>query len=318
VQYLNVLLNVPKEEKKSTLQAQLWYPDAPGQWNTVPTVAGDILANPNGNTRKTKIELSAPVFLQGKLGFDLFKSLKPMVEGVSMSVTIIPQDPAKCFLAAEQDPAHPIPELGIEIMMAELIVPRLQPKAVLLHQPAVYTYNKKSVVKFVHTRNTTHFTRRCIHRGPGAPSRVFIVIQPETLFIGDVTRNRWQFKHNDVSEMILEMNENQKVYRTAFREFDYLQPYLGLFQNVEGDTANNISIEAGEFEQAYCIWSFSLTDTKSYSEDMLEPQRSGDVFIRFTQSHPNDDNLIISCILDYTNILTVDKNRNFHEQNLDG
>jgi hypothetical protein len=164
LKYIRAVLYARKTDKAGILKSALYYRDASDHFDEVPANGN---AAPGANTRKVKVEGSAPMYLQGKLDLEPFLSGKPLPEGVDLDISLVPAHPRKCLVAAIVPPAAAIPDFAIEIVRFVLLVPYIVPKASLLKQIVSYNYTKNEVIKFLQPANTRLFTPRCLHRGEG-------------------------------------------------------------------------------------------------------------------------------------------------------
>jgi hypothetical protein len=158
------------------------------------------------------------------------------------------------------------------------------------------------------------FTNRCVHRGEGIPKKILVVLMPEEQYHNTIETNQFQFGHQNMSEIMVSCDERQYPYsggyKTNFTTHDYNEAYLQLME----DCGPNVDIDLSAYDDGFCMYSFNLTESGAFEEDVISPRRSGEVFLSFTLRNNPPTNLVVLAILERDRVLTIDKNRNFEDK----
>jgi hypothetical protein len=312
LKYVTTLLYAKKSDKNGILRSALWYRDAPGRFNDVPA---DADGGAGAYTRKVKTQLSALMFLQGKLDLDPFISGKPLVEGVDLDIFLTPSAPHKCLMGAVAAGAV-AQEYAIRIEKFMLLVPRIVPKAGLLKQVANYNYTSREVLKFVHIRRTLNFPPRCLHRGEGVPKRVLVVLQAEQQYNGNLEMNPLRFEHHNIEEMMVTVDEREYPYAGGYNVNFTNNDYHESYQQLLADCGHQVDIDVTEYNTDFTVFSFDLTENGGVDEESVGSRRSGEVFVSFKLRGGAQGNIICLCVLERDRVLSFDKNRNFTDANI--
>ena len=91
--------------------------------------------------------------MRGKVISDIFNVNKPLIDGVNILLRFYPEQPNRCLISSKPGGK---PTYQLEIMSAELIVGRIQPKTHNI-PTAIYPFIKTRCQRHIHPRDIQEF-----------------------------------------------------------------------------------------------------------------------------------------------------------------
>ena len=314
--YLQTLLYAPQEAKARELKSALYYKDAAGAMDVIPAARAD---NPGAYERMAIASQNTAITMQGKLMVDSFNVARPLVEGVSVTLQLIPAPPEKYLLAAPDQVGGAIPEYGVRIDDCFLLVPRLKVKPNLLKQVASYPWIKQETLKFIHPAGVLNFNAKEIYTGGSIPRRAFVVMIKEDYLNGDIQHNWLNLEHFGAVQMLMEVNGSHRPYvngyKMNFATFDYTEVYNGLFYELNKQTdQGSIDITHEEFRGGFTVFAFDLSDNKVCPSDAYAESKPGRVKLSFRLSAGIQHNIAVLVVLEHERIIRIDRARNWTDR----
>jgi hypothetical protein len=213
-----------EEQKLAELSLALWFEDSPGVLDAVPP---DQDLNRGGYARYMAIRGSSTITTISPIIADPLMTNRPLVDGVSVSITFTPSTPKRLF--HKEAAATADPRLVIEDMT--LLLKWIRPKASLLRQPApVYPLIVHKLLKIEHPKGLSIFGSRCINSFGVIPRRATVWLMDEERYSGSLTKNHLSMEHLGIKDIGVGINGVVEWRNMAFENpKNYTEAYYGLF-----------------------------------------------------------------------------------------
>ena len=132
-------------------------------------------------------------------------------------------------------------------------------------------------------------------------------------FIGDVSKNPYNFKHFSLSEIMVYLDGQQhgiKPLTSNYAKGLYVSSYMSLFSGTgkaNRDEGNEIS--RSDFANGFTLHAFDLTPDLSENDHFnLTRQGAVRVDMKFAEALPNTITVLVYA--EFENIIQIDRNRN--------
>jgi len=213
-----------EEQKLAELSLALWFDDSPGQLDAIPP---DVDLNKGGYNRYQSIRGSSVITTISPIIVDPLMTNRPLVEGVSVSITFTPSTPKRLFYKDSAATADP----RLVILDLSLLVKWIRPKASLLRQPSpIYPLLVHKLLKIEHPKGLATFGSRCINSFGVIPRRATIWLMDEERYNGDLTKNHLSMEHLGIKEIGVGINGVMEWRHMAFENpKNFTEAYFGLF-----------------------------------------------------------------------------------------
>jgi hypothetical protein len=246
--YIKNLLFKNSSEKRM-LQSAMFYEDLPGYMDMVmynPTINMGEAVRTEAIFDPKIASFIAPVYL------DLLQADNYFPDHVGLTLHFYPTQPTNCLIC---DIAA-VPELRVEIVEAQLHVPRCQLSTQAL-KSFTTQYESVKVLSYVNPKEVMSFSRSLnINQ---LPKKLAIVVLDENQYHGVNKPSSINFKHHNVKS--IRVRCNGQTYPTAvgmtmdFDKKDYREPYTALFTQLQA-TCPHFFID--HFDNGYAIFGIDL------------------------------------------------------------
>lgn len=305
--YLQVLTSVPKSAKAHQLSNALWFRDKAGAHSVIQQ---NLALNAAEYKRGLKVARSATFEMQGRLMVDCFQTARPLPNGVTITLQFYPNESKRC-LVAEQDDARFV----LEILDMYLLVPRIVPKPSLLNKPAVLPYSYTQCFRMNIPFPTTNFGPRNVVVTDSLPRRCMVVLLTEKQLNGAFTTNRLEFNHQNVDQILLQVNGVHLPVSEGFKPNWQTQEYGNLYQALfeEIGSPDTIDILREEYSGGFAIFVFNI-DQKNILGDKYPGKQAGSIDLTLHFSQPTTSNLAALVFLEGERVCKINKNRDFVDE----
>ena len=317
------LLNHGKDTQMSYLSSNFFYKDTPGAMDSVDLyTAENIKVKKNFNEgflkrRQILINGKGTVEFKGRLHCDLFNTNKYLINYTTLSV-LLTKNSDNFILMGEGD-------YEVKILEAKLCVRKVKvsTSVQLAHNLAL----EKSFINY-YIKNSKIVTRKITSSGniesqnicKGLlPTRIIIGLVESRAVFGQKDKNPFNFKHFDLSEVNLTVNEKSSPYHSVMKlDFDknlYLNAYFTIYEGIDKpELGNNISRE--EYPKGYTLFAFDLSPDLCTGEH-INIQNSGQIDIQLSFSKTFSDPILLIAYLEFDKIIYLNKLRQVESDKLD-
>lgn len=304
--YLETLLSYGINAKESQLQGALYYKDTTGKM--------DELTDDNGGWEWRGAFAEQGVELFGKLHCDIFNQDKYLLNAVNLRV--------KCMRNLNDFVLMYAPGTGSDkksfkysISDVSLVVRkvRLASSVRLAHERVLAKYNAKYPINRVLTnvysiaQGSMNWVKDGLFHGQ-IPNRVFVATVDATAFNGALSKNPYNFNHNNISSINFYVNEESIApMNLNFEGNKYATAYVNLFQACHSfglDWGNDITLE--EFANGYTVFAFDTTPDLS---DVKTLHRRGNTKLTLKFSTATTKVLCLIIMAEFDNLIQITKER---------
>lgn len=260
--YLEDLLNFQKSRADSMMQIQGFYLDSGGHMDAV-------TSNSGAKARFDKTKNSKTIELYGKIHADVFNMQKMLINDVDLKLNF--ELEKKEFYLMHVEAADPKAELKISEAQVFVRYLTISPTMLLAHHQLLQTRNisydfKRTVMKnFLIPSGVNNYNVENMFSG-ALPTNMMIMLIENDAFYGSKTKNPFDFVHNNISHLQLNINGNNVPNYPLT-----LNPNSGLVARAYHDLHVGLNLANKDhglmfnehgFRNGYSIFSFDLTPTK--------------------------------------------------------
>ena len=299
---IETLIIYDKATQESQLQAALFFKDTPGQMD-------DYTLEHNLGLKARADLLRKPTEMIGRLHSDIFHQEKYLLNRVDINIRLIRASPA-FYLMSDTADAY-----KIKIMSACFVArkAKISPSLRLAHEkalsrgPAQYPISRVLTNVFSIPAGAMSFTRDNLFSGV-FPSKVIICMVPTVNFNGSVSKNPFNFAHNNVTNITLYQNDEPVLgLNTDFSNNEHMSSYIHLFQTTHTFGVNGgPGISRDEYKNGSTLFAIDntpdLCDSTSFSKKGVLRLE-----IKFKQALAETTALIIYA--EFANTISCSKNR---------
>ncbi|RWS08782.1 uncharacterized protein B4U79_15200, partial [Dinothrombium tinctorium] len=239
--YLNTILGFSDDAKNSQLSGVIYESDDSTDKDKVVSARSAYITP----TTVSADGMGKKLDLMGKLHIDLATQGRAILGGSQIKITLIPNDP-KFYLQTPD--AKIIP--SVTFLNASLFVHRSKVSnaietahnIALDHGTVKYPYVRNEVKSFNISSGTLSANIDNVISGV-LPRRVFVAFVENKSFIGDLSKNPFNFKHFNVNYISCFTDGVQfpsKPYTPNFSEELYVREYMGLFEALNQLTTDSV------------------------------------------------------------------------------
>jgi len=309
--YLETLLSYGPQAKLSQLTAALYYKDVAEHMEDANPY--DDVGNAGFAARSAKTLDSAVVDMQGCLHSDLFFQGKYLPSEINMRIRLVRSRDAFCLMSTGA--AYKVKIVDCKLQIRKV---RLSPSIYLAHAKTFEKGNAKYPIRrvvcktFTVPRGNLDIVQESLFSGQ-LPTRLVIGCVDNDAFNGSYTRNPFNFKHYDLSQIKLYLDGQQQTIKPlepSFANQLYVDAYTSLFSGtgkLQKDEGNYITRE--DYRGGYTLYAFDLTPDLA-EEGHFNLVRNGNLRLemKFALALPNTINVI--AYAEFQNVLEIDRNRN--------
>lgn len=256
--YLSTVMNMHPAAQKSHLQSTGWYKDEAGKL--------DDDTNAGFKKRQALINESKPFELMGPLYLDLFRQNKYLLAGTSLRLKLLRSKPEFALMGHSATSTS----FKIHIESAKMIVRHLEVnesvinghKAGLLKQNILYPIQRTNFRSFTIAKGSQGEEKPDLFPD-STPRLVLIAMVDNDAFHGTLAKNPYNFKHNDLSKIVLMRNGQPfpgHVYEPNFDEKLTLRSYVNTMMAMDYfNTDDTNGLTPDEFRNGFTIYAFDMT-----------------------------------------------------------
>ena len=312
VSYIDALLNSSKEVKQTHLQTAFWHKDVSGKMDEINNERS-IRIRPNGNTLTEGCELE----MYGNLHIDLATQMKSLIGGVSINITLIPNDP-QFYLIYDHllVPTVEIKDVRLYLHRSKLSVP-----VVLAHNRALekanarYFITRKEVKAFIIPKGTLDCYLNNVENGV-LPRKIYVGLISNEAYNGQNNLNPYNFKNYSLRHIACYLDGSQypqRPYTPDFTSKKYIREYFALFETANQIKYNtNIDITREEFSDGFTLFGFNfnpdLSDGCSRS-GYVSPLKRGNLRIELRFNHNLIETVTAIVFCEYDNSIEIPNSR---------
>ena len=312
IAYIDALTSYSLEAKNSFLSSALWHKDRTGEMDSINETRSKYLW-PNGGDLTKGCELD----MIGKLHIDLGFQDRALLGGVTLNITLYPNDP-KFYLMYDNTLVP-----TVDILDACLYVHRskVTPAIVQAHMRALqdatakYFINRKEGQAYIINKGTLDSYLNNVVNGV-LPRRIYVAFLSNEAFNGNNTLNPFYFKNYSIRHIACYLDGSQhplKPYTPDFNKKKFAREYFGLFEaaNQTGVTSN-IDISREEFYEGFTLFGFNFAPDLSESctkVGYVSPQKYGTLGIEVKFNHALAETVTAFIYCEYDSLIELPLSR---------
>ena len=312
--YLETLLSLSDETKKTQQTTSLWYKDYAGKFDGASCQDGGD-RNQGLIKRGTFTAKSKTVEMVGRLHCDIFSQERFLINKVPLRLRLIRSRDAFSLMNASDTL-----KCKVNIVSAVLMVRRVQlsPSVFMAHQKAIRNGPAKYPIKrvlckyFSIPQGNTSTNLENLFQGQ-MPTRIIIGCVDSDAFNGSFTKSPFNFKHKNLSQVALRvagLKDPIKPLTPVFPD-QYLLSYLSLLTGT-GKWGKNegCHFNRDEYAKGYCLFAWDLTADLADGGDHFQLMRTTSVRLelKFKTAVTDPTNVIVYA--EFENMIIIDADRN--------
>lgn len=288
--YFNTLLYASPEAKDYYLDSVLWHKDIAGEMESF-------------SAERMKYLMNGEIDLIGKLHLDMCFQDRALMGGCKIAISITPNEP-KFYLRCDSEIVP-----TVQIIDACLYVhkSKVTPAIVEAHNRALgmgtakYPISRKEVKSFSIPANTLDHHINDAFNGV-LPRRIYVAFVESEAFIGDFSKNPFNFQHFNLRQIVCYYDGTQyplRPYQPDFKNQKFVREYFGLFEAAnQSETHCTIDIGRSEYANGYTIFGFNFAPDLNEGPGIaghVSPIKFGSLRIelRFEKPLPNPINVLV-------------------------
>ena len=312
--YLETVLSYGDAAKSSQLTSSLYYKDVATHFEEAnPHDANGV--NTGFRKRSALANEGNIVEMLGCIHSDLFFQDRFLPNDVNIKIRLVRNKDAFCLMSSVQGAAFKVRILECKLYIRKV---KLSPSVFLAHAKALEAGNVKFPIRrgvcktFTIPRGNLDATQECLFSGQ-LPTRLVIGCVDNDAFNGSYTKNPFNFKHMQLSQLKVYLDGQQqsvKPLELNFANNQFINAYASLFMGTGKwmrDEGNQITRE--DFPGGYALYAFDLTaDLAEGGHFNLLKQGNIRLDLKFAQALASTINVI--AFAEFENILEIDRSRN--------
>ncbi len=312
--YIETTLSYGPAAKKSQLTASLFYKDDAGHMENA-NPHDVALLNKGFKKRHSFFENSSVVDMIGGLHTDLFFQDKYLPSDVGLRLRLVRNKDAFCLMSNTEAAAYKIQIIECKLLIRKV---KLSPSVFLAHAKAFEVSNAKYPVRRVICKTFTvpagnlNCSRENLFAGQ-LPTRLVIGCVDNDAFNGSYTKNPFNFKHYDLTQMKIYLDGQQQHIKPLEPNFDanqFISAYMSLYSGTgkqQKDEGNQI--ERSDYGNGYALYAFDLTPDLA-EEGHFNLAKEGSVRVDMTFGEPLPNTINVIAYAEFENVIEIDRNRN--------
>lgn len=314
--YLKALLYTTDGEK-SKLDAQLFYPDTPGEFNGLEWKTS---SNAGYKQRSKFFGLSREVDMSGNLACDVLDMGRYLPAGIPIEIKLHRSSPEFCLLSPDDNLAT---SLGYKVIItkASLDVPKINvsPEILVAHDevlgksPAIYPYTrteikKHNIVKGAHdTEVNNPFSGRI-------PSEVIVGLVKDSAHHGSYESSPFEFKTAGLSSINLSVDSfdvNGGTVKVDFSDKAEKSSYLEAYKTLIGVNGvdDTVPVTRLGFYGGYSFYRFVIQPETGGNDNVLPLKQRGNVRLFMTFKSAVTEPMTIVMLAKFPAAIEIDKTR---------
>jgi hypothetical protein len=310
---IQTLLNYGKAAKDSQLLAQGFYYEA-GKEMAAVTADGSIAIT----AKMPLFETSKSVDFEGPLLEDVFHMNRYLLNNIEVGLKLYPSRPDFYVMASGADDKKY--KIVMEDIIFKVCMVRVSPGVILGHakaletRNALYTYTRCETKSYSIPKGTHSFNLDNVFQ-LSRPSRLVFGLVSSEAFNGQYSKNPFEFKHYDVTDVAVVVNGETVPGRPMKLTFadtarDSISGYLGLFEGTgRSGTDFGNGLTPSDFAKGYTLFAYNLDpDLKRGKYLNLVKRANVRIELRFAKALPETINVVVYA--EHPAIFEVDQARN--------
>lgn len=312
--YIETLLSYGSTAKQSQLTSALYYKDVAGHMeNANPHDAN--ARNLGFKKRFSFVEDSRVVDMVGTIHNDLFFQDKYIPNDVGVRIRLVRQKDAFALMSSVQGASFKVKILECKLFVRKA---KLMASVFVAHAKALELGNMKFPIRrvvcktFTVPRGNLDFSQENLFSGQ-IPSRVVIGCVDNDAFNGSYTKNPFNFKHYNLTQMKVFTDgytQHIKPIDCNFAAHQYIAGYMSLFTATGKERKDEgTDIERSDYELGYALYGFDLTPDLA-EHDHFNLVREGSLRVDLKFSVPLADTINVVVYAELENVIELDRNKN--------
>ena len=313
--YLESLLNFSKLAKQTQLQSSMFYKDTAGSMDeTDPTAAG---GNNGLKSRFAWFSGSKSVEMEGRLHVDLCAQEKFLISGIDLNVKLH-RAPITFSVMRHVDAAAITPVWRIDSAVLKIRKVEMSASLRLEHEKALMVANAKIPITRVKMNvysvpaGAQTLIRDDMFNGR-VPKRVVIGMVSNAAYNGDFTKNPFRFKHYDMSEVAMFVDNVSKPGEPIVCDFEndkYVSAYNSLFiSNGKFGADEGMDIDLREYKSGYTLTAYNLSPDHNEGHDHLNLLKHGNTKLSISLKTVLPETAIVLVYAEFDNMIEITKER---------
>lgn len=312
--YIESLLNYNPDFQQSYMTSEMWYKDTHGHFEET---------NPEGDNeglteRYEWFQRSRKVEMMGRLHIDITHQERLLLNRVDMRIKLRRSPDAFSLMSGTDNASE-----KIIITNASLFVRRVKVSDQVREEyiktltnpsyTALYPIQRTDVKVLNIPNGSRHVTLDNVYMGQ-MPRRLVLGMVDDDAFSGIYTKNPFNFKHNHLTSLSLNIAGESIPSKPLTFDFDvvegvnYLRGYINLFKELGlVYTASGNSITRSEFPHGYTLFAFDLTADQSLEH--MTPLKNGNLNINLNFANGVNSVVLIAYAV-FDNVIEIDGHRN--------
>ena len=321
--YIEAMLSFPKETKDIQLASSLFYKDVGGNFDDY-DLADDARHNKNkGAERRWFLSRFSQSFEGlGRLHSGIFNQPKLLPNNCTLTIKLTRGDHQFCLMGKVEGHRYQVVIDEAFLLVCHKRVSdsiRIAQELALNKSHAKYAIRKSVVRFFTKASGVADLSEQNLVNGI-LPRRIIVGLVETAAFHGLYRRNPFDFKHFNVSEVVLRLDGNPIPFETIKTDFArkcHLQGYLSLLQatgRLMGQ--NGLDIHPfNDYPNGSALYGFDITPDFSESPT-FNLLKEGKIGISISLNTPHDNSITLVCYLEYDTVLEIDKDRRIIYDNI--
>lgn len=303
--YLHHLFS-PQDVQETTLKAQGWVKDTPGQMDTI----GGTDATPNKGyyARSSAYKSGKEVEIRAKIHHGLCLQDRYILHDVPLEFELT-LNPKAFFLMGDATGAFVITKKELHLRTVK-ISDDIKSAMMTVKSDAKYPFIDMKLITRTFATTTTQIDIGNLYSGV-LPSRLIIGMVATKAFQGDVTKNPFNFIHNKMNRIELKLNGYlipEGGYELDFDNKHYMEPYHNLIEGMGAMEKDKGLITPKEFANGYYLLVYNLRADDL--EECFDLQKCGTLSLRITFPDTGlDAETTLLCFMEFQKLLQISSAR---------
>jgi hypothetical protein len=306
---IETLMNFDPASEKSQLKCVGWYDTDGGS-------PDEFLKSSNFEKIAAQVKKGTSIELIGKLHIDMANQNLLLISNVDTKIMISLNSPEFYMLSGKTKDKTYFKITDARLYFRSAII---NPKIVLTHQLilesrlACYYYKRVEIRQFTVSAGTNSINLNNVCNGE-LPSSVIFTMVDNDAFVGKRTKSGFNFKHNNISHIVLNVNSSQIPLdgiemdfknKVSSRAYSTLFSANGTFYSHVSNLISREMYENGHFFIAFDLENYQVNGFNSSS---IPSQGTLGLQARFDETLSSS--ITCLCYLQFNTCLKIDKNRN--------
>lgn len=317
--YIENLLSYGSEAKKSFLQAEGFFEDTPGHFDT----RGD--QNRGYKHRKAMVKESKQVELIGKLHLDLLHQPLYLLNNTLVRIQLDRNKDGFALMGNNANAAaaddHAKATFLLKIESAKLFVRHVVPtqsvalehEKMLSTMTAKYPVRRVVVTSFTINQGSRNEMKTGLFSGQ-LPHRVTVGIVDNRGYNGDLEHNPFNFQHYDLSSIQLHVGSRPVPMEAIDLDYEndaYMEGYFTLFnQTGQYGSDEGNAITRADYKNGNALYCFNLSTDMNIEDDHFNPTKTGKVNVDVKFRVPLPETVSVILLGEFDNTIEIDRARN--------